>query len=65
MWIIFKAFIELVTVLFLFWCSDHKAYGIAAPQPGNETTARPTPHPLCIRRQNPNHWTEREVPPKV
>ena len=38
MWIIFKVFIEFVTILFLFhafgFCFCFKACGILAPQPG-------------------------------
>ena len=36
MWTIFKAFIEFVTVSFLFyvWVFGHKACGILSPRPG-------------------------------
>ena len=43
MWTIFKAFIEFVTILLLFYglfFFGHKAYGIPASQPGIEPTPR-------------------------
>ena len=38
MWTIFKVFIEIVTILLLFYVRffGHKACGILAPQPGIE-----------------------------
>ena len=59
MWAIFKAFIEFVTILFLFYgflVSGCEAYGILAPWPGIEPTT------TCIGRWRLNHQTTREVP---
>ena len=38
MWTIFKAFIEFVTILLLFYASGGEVCGILAPRPGIEPT---------------------------
>ena len=58
MWIIFKAFIELVTILllmFMFWFFWEEACGIFAPWPGIE------PATPCTERWSLNHLTPRKV----
>ena len=65
LWIIFKVFIDFVTILLLllssdflakimFWFFGHEACGILAPQLGTE----PTPPAL----EGVNHWTTRDIP---
>ena len=39
MWIIFKDFVEFVTIFFLFCFLGHEASGILAPQSGIELTS--------------------------
>ena len=58
MWIIFKIFIEFVTILLLFyvlafWPWD--MWGFSSP-------TRDQTHMPCIGRWSLNHWTAREVP---
>ena len=53
MWTIFKAFIEFVTILLLFF--GPKAGGILAPPPGIELG------PPTLGGEV-NHWASREVP---
>ena len=56
-----EVFIELVTILFLFYVVVFfglKACGILIPDQG------PNPHP-CIGRQSSNHGTSREVPQMI
>ena len=61
MWTIFKAFIEFVTVLLLFYRGffGHEACGILAPGPGIK------PVPPALEVQSLNHWTSREVPSSI
>ena len=57
----FKAFVELVTILvcFMFWGFGHKACGILAPRP--EIEPAPPPH---TGRSSLNHWAASEFPNK-
>ena len=58
MWAIFKVFIEFVTIFLLFYVLVFWLRGMwdLSSLTGNQTCAP------CIRRQNLNHWTAREVP---
>ena len=58
MWTIFKVFFESVTILSLFYVLVFWLRGIWDL---SSTTRDQTPTP-CIGRQNPNHWTTKEVP---
>ena len=57
MWTIFKVFIAFVTVLLRFYVSfffGHKVCEITSLTRDQTST-------LCVRRQDLNHWTAREV----
>ena len=52
MWTIFKVFNESITtrlLLFIFWFSGHKAYGILAPQ-------------RRVKPAKPLHWEAKSQP---
>ena len=58
MWTIFKGFIELVTILLLFYVLFFWPQGMwdLSSQTRGQT------HTPCIGKQSRNHWTAREVP---
>ena len=61
MWIIFKVFIEFVTISLLLYVLVFWPRGMwALSSPTRDQTRIP-----CIGRQSLNHWTAREVPPAL
>ena len=58
MWTNFKVFIELVTVLLLFYVLVFWLQGMW----GLSSLTRDGTHTSCIGRWSLNHWTAREVP---
>ena len=59
MWMIFKVFIEFVTILFLFyvWVFGPEACGILAPLPGIKTT------PFALKGEVPTNRPQWKSPP--
>ena len=61
MWIIFKVFIEFVTMLPVVLCSGFWPWVMWDFSP----PTRDWTHTLCNERKSLNHWTAREVPGSV
>ena len=61
MWIIFKIFIEFVTISlsFMLWFFGHKGMW------DHSFPTRDQAHTPCIERQSLNHWTTGEVPEDI